>query len=432
MKHASGWTLARIGKTVLTLVAAAMGAAVLTNSSCNLTNKAPTVPVISGPSSGVVGVAVTFKATATDPDGDSVAFGFDWSDSSGPTWTSFVASGETLSVSRTFTDSGTFTVRVKAKDAKGKASDWCSPESLHVINIVRDYPDSVYAEIAIADGGRAGAITPDGEYLYVATGLNAPWEVTPIRLADRSALPPVTFSDYPNDVASSVDGSHVYVSLRDAHKVAAIRTADNVIDREVTVVGTPQHMATTPDGNLLLVTETDPDRVMFLRVSDLAGVDSVAAGYLPIRIIADQLGTYAYASSYNGIQVLDIASHRLIDSLTAVQSPTRFGLSRDGRFLYAANQADSGFAVVRLSDRTVQNRVNMHTPQIGAFAATPSDDYLMFTYYRGIQYVDTRAYAVVDSLVNPAESWRALVMHPTADTMYMVGWNKVYIIGPRQ
>jgi len=137
-------------RAALTLAVAAIGAAALLASSCNLFNKAPTVPVISGPSIGVMGVPATFKAVATDPEGDSVAFGFDWSDSSGPPWTGLVASGETLSVSRTFTDSGTYMVRVKAKDKKAKASDWCHPESLRVITTVRDYPDTIYAGIATA------------------------------------------------------------------------------------------------------------------------------------------------------------------------------------------------------------------------------------------------------------------------------------------
>ena len=56
------------------------------SSTCAGFNKAPTVPVISGRSAGVVGVPVTFKATAPDPENDSVAFHFDWGDSSTLAW----------------------------------------------------------------------------------------------------------------------------------------------------------------------------------------------------------------------------------------------------------------------------------------------------------------------------------------------------------
>jgi hypothetical protein len=65
-----------------------------------------------------------------------------------------------------------------------------------------------------------------------------------------------------------------------------------------------------------------------------------------------------------------------------------------------------------------------------ALISTTGGDYLMLSYQHGVKYVDTRAYAVVDSLVL-GENRRALVAHPAADTMYMIGWDKVYIIGPR-
>jgi hypothetical protein len=57
---------------------------VLLGAKCSLFNKAPTVPAVTGPAQGVAGVPVTFKATATDPDGDSIAFQFDWGDTTTP------------------------------------------------------------------------------------------------------------------------------------------------------------------------------------------------------------------------------------------------------------------------------------------------------------------------------------------------------------
>jgi hypothetical protein len=60
------------------LLAAAV--CVLLGAKCSLFNKAPSVPVVTGPTQGVAGVPVEFKATATDPEGDSIAFAFDWGD----------------------------------------------------------------------------------------------------------------------------------------------------------------------------------------------------------------------------------------------------------------------------------------------------------------------------------------------------------------
>jgi hypothetical protein len=129
--------------------------------------------------------------------------------------------------------------------------------------------------------------------------------------------------------------------------------------------------------------------------------------------------------------VLDLDTRTLRDSVVTVPNPGELGLSRDGTQLFAGNQDDTGFAVIRLADLTVTNRVNVRDRFVGALVSTVEGDYLMLSYQHGVKYVDTRAFAVVDSLVLDGENRRALVMHPTTDTMYMIGYDKVYIIGPR-
>lgn len=432
MKHAAGWTLARIGKTALTLAAAAIGAAMLLGSSCNLTNKAPTVPVISGPSAGVVAVPVTFTATATDPENDSVWVQFDWGDSSILTWYDPVASGETKSVSHFYMDPGTYSVKARARDAKGKESGWCTAESIHISSIVRDYPDSVYAEIPILSGGDEGAITPDGAYLYVTSCSDTSWKVTPIRLADRTALPPISLAGAPRHIVSSVDGSHMYVTLS-SDTVVSIRTSDNLIDYEVPVDSEPWGIATTPDGQYLLVTVRypEPGYLLYLRTADLSAADTVSFGEHCDLVVADRTGVHGYLGMYSGIRVLDIAARTLVDSIPAVLNPGLLALSPDGRFLYVTCWDEEGIAVVRLEDKSVAAFVNSYDSWMGSIATTHNGRYLMYTRYRDMQYVDTQSYAAVDSLALPGESRRTLVMHPTADTVYMVGWKKVYVIGPR-
>ncbi len=422
----------RYGKGLLVCLAAAVGAAVMLGSTCSVLNKAPSVPVISGPSAGVVGVPVTFKATATDPDGDSVAFQFDWGDTGTLTWTSPVASGETTAVAHAYSDSGAFAVRAKAKDAKGKASGWTAERALSVLaKAAGAYPDSVYAEIPIPAGGCAGAITPDGKYLYVASGQGS-MKVTPIRLADRTALPAIQLESDPNDIVSSVDGAHVFVTLDDADKVLSIRTSDNTIDHEVSVAHRPQRLAVTPDGQLLLATviEPYPGYVLFLSATDLTVVDTMLAGGGPQTIVIDHAGERGYTNSVEGLMILDLDSRTIEDSVVSVPNPGEVGLSRDGAYLFAASQKDSGFVVVRLPDLTIERRVNVRDRFLRALVTTSGDDYLILSYQHGIKYVDMRAYAVVDSLVL-GENRRALVVHPAADTVYMVGYKAAYLIGPR-
>jgi len=415
----------------LALVAAAIGAVVLLGSSCNLTNKAPSVPVISGPSAGVVGVPVVFKATATDPDGDSIAFQFDWGDTTTEVWSTFIASGETLSLAHTFTDTGTYLVMTRAKDAKGKGSSWCAAGTVQVTDIVRNYPDSIYAEIPVIAGYCDAAITPDGGYLYVAKRCDTP-SVTPIRLADRAPLVPIPLEAQPYDIVSSVDGSHIYVALRDADKVVSIRTSDNAVDGEVTVFHRPTDLAVSPDGQHLVVSihEPEPGRLAFVRLPDLSIADSVHVGASPFSVAIDRTGTYAYVTSIDAVRVMSMATHTVVDSISLDWSGELL-LSRDGGSLYTCRQYAKEVVLLQVPEMAIAARTSIEDPGTRAQAATQDDQYLMCSEYNGVLYFDAHALALVDSLVIPAWNRGELIMHPTADTMYMVGYWKVYIIGPR-
>jgi len=96
-------------------------------------NEPPNTPSApTGPDSGTPGSPYTFSATTTDPDGDDIAFKFDWGDGSQSDWTSFVASGSSASKSHSWSDQGTYEVRAKAKDVYGAESGWSAGHQIVV------------------------------------------------------------------------------------------------------------------------------------------------------------------------------------------------------------------------------------------------------------------------------------------------------------
>ena len=86
----------------------------------------------SGPGSGMRDVSYSFTATTTDPDGDQVAFKFDWGDGTESAWSSFVGSGESASMSHSWSGEGTYQVKVKAKDAYNAESGWSAALSITI------------------------------------------------------------------------------------------------------------------------------------------------------------------------------------------------------------------------------------------------------------------------------------------------------------
>jgi hypothetical protein len=83
----------------------------------------PSIPL--GPTSGVVGVPLTYKTSTTDPDGDNVRYGWDGNgDGLVDLWTGYYPSGATCTVILLFYSPGTYSISVIAEDTFGAQSGW--------------------------------------------------------------------------------------------------------------------------------------------------------------------------------------------------------------------------------------------------------------------------------------------------------------------
>jgi len=86
-------------------------------------NNPPTAPTIDGPTSGTAGTAYTYTFSATDPDGDDIFYCVNWSDGTGEVCIGPFASGEEVTASHTWSEPGTYLVKIKARDIYDAESD---------------------------------------------------------------------------------------------------------------------------------------------------------------------------------------------------------------------------------------------------------------------------------------------------------------------
>ena len=91
-----------------------------------------------GPIQGDAGESYTYSTSTTDPEGDQVAYLFDWDDGTYSEWTDYKSSGTQVSVSHTYSSSGDYGIKVKAKDSHGVFSEWSDPLSVSMPRI-REY-----------------------------------------------------------------------------------------------------------------------------------------------------------------------------------------------------------------------------------------------------------------------------------------------------
>jgi len=91
-------------------------------------NTPPNIPdKPTGKTSGTPGTTYLYSTKTTDADGDQVYYMWDWGDGSFSDWLGPFASGATATAQKSWTEKGTYSIKVKAKDINGDESDWSEP-----------------------------------------------------------------------------------------------------------------------------------------------------------------------------------------------------------------------------------------------------------------------------------------------------------------
>jgi len=108
----------------------------------------PTIPEISGPTKSSPGKDLTYNIISYDP-GNTISYYIEWGDGESDDWFGSFDSGEEIQQSHSFDSTGTFIVKVKAKNQFDIESEWGTinvrmPKSMHIFNFLfeflQDYP----------------------------------------------------------------------------------------------------------------------------------------------------------------------------------------------------------------------------------------------------------------------------------------------------
>jgi len=86
-------------------------------------NDPPDTPGITGTQNGQIGVLYDYTFIAVEPDGENIKYVIDWADGNQEE-TTYVSSGESVTVSHAWENQGLYTIKAKAVDIIGKESDW--------------------------------------------------------------------------------------------------------------------------------------------------------------------------------------------------------------------------------------------------------------------------------------------------------------------
>ena len=110
---------------------------------CERNNTPPLPPSTpTGTAAGYHGLSYSYTTTATDPDGDSLYYQFDWGDTTTGVWLGPYPSGQTITAFHTWSTPNTYLVKVKAKDTYGDESVWSPALSVMMGNRAPTTPTS--------------------------------------------------------------------------------------------------------------------------------------------------------------------------------------------------------------------------------------------------------------------------------------------------
>ena len=85
---------------------------------------APSAPDINGPTNGKIDTSYDYTFISTSPLGNDVYYYVDWGDQMNTGWVGPYSSGEVVTLSHSWRDSGGFTIRAKAKDTNNLWGSW--------------------------------------------------------------------------------------------------------------------------------------------------------------------------------------------------------------------------------------------------------------------------------------------------------------------
>jgi hypothetical protein len=112
-------------------------------------NEPPTKPIITGPTNGKTGDALSYTFVSTDPDGDDIRYCIQWGCTDPEVCIGPYHSGEEQAASHSYAE-GTYIIKVKAQDINDAESDWATLEisvpkikgfNLFFLRFIDQYPN---------------------------------------------------------------------------------------------------------------------------------------------------------------------------------------------------------------------------------------------------------------------------------------------------
>jgi YVTN family beta-propeller protein len=142
----------------------------------------------------------------------------------------------------------------------------------------------------------------------------------------------------PQAVAITPNGEYAYVATGDG-RVAVINTTKNTVTTTVTIGGNPCSLAITPNGEYAYV--INDSAVVVINTANYAVTKTINGFYAPACIAIAPDGKYAYVTNYfnDSVSVINTAMNTVERTVAVRNSPYGIAITPDGHHAYVTNLA---------------------------------------------------------------------------------------------
>ncbi len=243
----------------------------------------------------------------------------------------------------------------------------------NIVSIIDLSNSSVKKNIKLSDGfgPNSIAVSKDGKNVYIAGELSGKVAAVSVESDKVNTIDLQPMPSSPNFITITPDGKHCLVSDYSNNRVLRISISPFKLDKEIKVRG-PYGIAVTPDGKYALVSSKFTASVLFIDLKDFKIEKTLKTGAVPMNIVVDSKGAFAYQSSHASSEIIkiDIGKKEVAGRFTVKHNPGNISISPDDKYLISSNKFSTGIydkLYSNISDKGgVVTPQNMEVIEIGS------------------------------------------------------------------
>jgi YVTN family beta-propeller protein len=254
-------------------------------------------------------------------------------------------------------------------------------------------------------GPRAGAVTPDGKYAYVAGSVAKSISVVDLATNAVAAEIPIE-AGAPFSIAFTPDGSRAYVAVQDQTRrtgssVVVLDTTTRAVTATIPTDKYPYSLAVSPDGRQVYVPTHDTNAVSVIDTATNTVVNKIAVKPNPHSVAFSVDGRRAYVANHasNLVTVVDTGNGAVLAEIPVAPSPHSVAMSPDSTRVYVVNYDADSVTVIDPVANTVTGTIPVQSkPQSIEFAHDGKHAYVVNDGSNTVSVIDTATSKVTATL----------------------------------